>query len=255
MKKNILLFAVLLFAGTVQIMAQCTPDVNITQPLVPDSATNLPHAIAGVAYSTTIYLKVPASSVYQGFPVNVDSIQITSVTGLTTVGGTPNFSYVCDEPNCAWDGGSFGCILLTGSPTLAQARQNTTYSLVVNVMAYAKFQGFPTSAPYTADDYKIVIDTLGAGVADIRTNKFSVEQNTPNPFVSETNIEYTVSKAGPINFRVYNMLGKEVYNTQLRSEIGRNNVTYRPSNLNPGIYMYSIGNGKNSQMKRMIITN
>ena len=52
MKKNLLLITAILFCLTVQLMAQCTPDQTITKPLIPDSATGLPHAVAGTPYAT-----------------------------------------------------------------------------------------------------------------------------------------------------------------------------------------------------------
>lgn len=254
MKKNLLLAAALIFTATLQSLAQCTPDVSITKPLIPDSATNLPHAMAGQPYSTTIYLKVPATGVYSGMTVNIDSIQITSVSGLPQENGSANFSYICNTSSCGWPGNAFGCILLTGTPSINQARHSAVNSLTVNIMAYGKLFSAPASAPYTADDYKIVIDSTGTGIADIKTNtSFSVSQNTPNPFSTETSVEYHVVKSGMVSFKVFNLLGKEVFSTQFRAEAGRNKYNFKPSDMNPGIYMYSISSGGNTVVKRMIL--
>ena len=247
MKKNLLLVTAILFCLTVQLMAQCTPDQTITKPLIPDSATGLPHAVVGTPYASTIFLKTPGSAMYQGIPVTIDSLKIMSVTGLPT-----GFSYVCNTPNSSWPGNSFGCILLTGNP--AQGQQNTTSPITVNIRIFGVFMGFATSVDQPNNSYKIIIDAP-QGLSDISTNKFSLDQNMPNPFTSETNIDYTVTKNGPVSFKVFNMLGKEVFSTSIRSETGRNTYTFKPVNLGPGIYMYSIGSGSNTLVKRMIIGN
>ena len=247
MKKNLLLITAILIMGAFQIMAQCTPDNTITKPLVPDSATGLPHAYANSPYSTIIQLKVPGSAVYSGLTVNIDSIKIISVSGLPA-----SFSYVCNTPNGSWVGNSYGCILLTGNPSISQ--QNTINPIVVNIRAYGLLLGSPQSVDQPNDDYKIVIE-MPQGIADVNSAKFTVNQNTPNPFTSETQIDYNVSKMGLVNFKVFNMLGKEVFSTQIRSEVGRNSYTFKPVNLSPGIYMYTLGTNQNSVVKRMIIGN
>ena len=245
--KNILLFTAVLIFCAFQIMAQCTPDNTITKPLVPDSATGLPHAFANSPYSTTIQLKVPGSAVYMGLTVTIDSIKIIGVSGLPS-----SFSYICNTPSGTWPGNSYGCILLTGNPSVSQ--QNTINPIIVNIRAFGQVLGSPQSVDQPNDDYKIVIE-MPQGIADINSTKFSVDQNIPNPFTSETVIDYNVGKTGPVSFKVFNMLGKEVYSTQIRSEMGRNTYTYKPTNLGPGIYMYSIGSGQNTIVKRMIIGN
>lgn len=248
MKKNILLLTAALLFCTFQIMAQCTPDQTITKPLVPDSATGLPHAYANAQYGTTIQLKVPGSALYMGITVTIDSIKIVSVTGLPS-----SFSYVCNIPsNRAWPGNSFGCIYLSGNPSDAQ--QNTVNPIIVTIRAFGKLMGAPQTVDQPNDNYKIIIE-MPQGIADVNSTKFSIDQNIPNPFTSETVIDYNVGKTGPVSFKVFNMLGKEVYCTQIRSEMGRNSYTYKPVNLGPGIYMYSIGSGQNTIVKRMIIGN
>ena len=228
-------------------MAQCTPDQTITKPLIPDSATGLPHAVAGTPYATTIFLKTPGSAMYNGIQVTIDSLQILGVTGLPS-----GFTYACNTPTSTWKGNSFGCIQLTGNPT--QGQQNTTNPITVNIRVYGVFLATSIYVDQANNSYKIIIDAP-QGIADISTNKFSLDQNMPNPFTSETNIDYTVTKNGPVSFKVFNMLGKEVFSTSIRSEAGRNTYTFKPVNLGPGIYMYSIGSGSNTLVKRMIIGN
>src|SRR4051812_1294579 len=127
--KRIILFTAILSLGVLYSYAQCIPDTSITHNeagIYPDSATGLPHAVVGVAYSTVIQLKVLTDT----SGVTVDSIDITNVTGLPA-----GFTYQCTPSSCHFPGGSDACILLTGpAPTVAMAGQ--IYPLTVNATLY-----------------------------------------------------------------------------------------------------------------------
>jgi hypothetical protein len=81
---------------------------------------------------------------------------------------------------------------------------------------------------------------------------FSLEQNYPNPFNPTTKIVFTMPKAGNVDLKVYDVLGKEV--TTLLSEFkqaGKYTVDFNGSNLASGVYFYKIVSGDFTATKKM----
>ena len=116
--------------------AQCIPNPSYTlQGIYPDSATGLVDGFVGQAYDDVITLIIPIDTTintpFGTFPVVVDNMNLTSVTGLPS-----NFAYTCHPPTCIFPGGSSGCISIfsTSNPSVAdiglyQIFMNTTTSV------------------------------------------------------------------------------------------------------------------------------
>ncbi|HCQ29790.1 MAG TPA: hypothetical protein DIU39_05850 [Flavobacteriales bacterium] len=223
MKKSLSfsLFALLLFISF-NSNAQCTPDPQYTSPgIYPDTTTNLPHAQEGQPYSTVMTQVVPQDTVINFIPVTIDSVVVTNFTGFPA-----NFSYSCDNPGCSWPGGTSGCVLITGNPTVGQAG---TYPLTGYVDAYAGGLGIPSS--YTVDGYKLVIDPA-AGVFEIKYSAVSVY---PNPATDEINFKFSANG----NLEIINITGQVIYQTNATSStINLDIETYVP-----GVYFYKFVSG------------
>jgi len=87
----------------------CTPDA--TCPF--DSlicASNRSPACEGVPYSNVLTLAVPSTIVINGTTLNIARIKVNSITGLPQ-----GISYQCNPSNCTVNGGSRGCILISGT--------------------------------------------------------------------------------------------------------------------------------------------
>lgn len=81
---------------------------------------------------------------------------------------------------------------------------------------------------------------------------FSLEQNYPNPFNPTTKIVFTMPKAGNVDLKVYDVLGKEV--TTLVNEFkqaGKYSVDFNGTNLASGVYFYKIVAGDFTATKKM----
>ena len=103
MKRNILLtFALISIFGIKFISAQCTPGAFANPGIYPDSATNLPHATAGSAYSTVMTAVIPADTLYGGFSVPILDITINSITGFPA-----NFNYSPNPGTGIFPGGKY----------------------------------------------------------------------------------------------------------------------------------------------------
>jgi hypothetical protein len=87
----------------------------------------------------------------------------------------------------------------------------------------------------------------------IRTT-YQLQQNYPNPFNPTTKIQFSIPKSGIVRLSIYNILGQEVASL-LNQELsqGLYSVNFDASNLDNGVYIYSIQAGDFSQTKKMIL--
>ncbi len=78
--------------------------------------------------------------------------------------------------------------------------------------------------------------------------------NYPNPFNPTTTISYQIPKAGNVQIKVYDVLGKEVallVNEQ--KEPGRYTVQFDASNLPSGLYFYRMQSGNFTDVRKMLL--
>jgi len=246
MKKLLYLaFALAITGLTFDASAQCTPDPQYTAAGVyPDSATGLPTAVAGVAYSEVMTIVVPVDTVLPPvpIPVAVDSIVITDVMGL------PNgFTYTCAVPNCAFPGGQSNCLVLEGNPVLADTG---SYPLTVVLAGYAAGTGIPI--PGTVDFYTLNIDAT-VGYGNVELEQFSLRQNYPNPVTENSSIRFNAPVNGNYQFEVIDMLGKTIESRSVIAQAGSNVIRVNANDYGKGVYMYSLTNGVQKLTRRMIV--
>lgn len=255
--KQTLLAVILVFTIGIKSWSQCTPTwpTGGGHGITPDSATNLTHALAGVAYNSTIQFFTPSDTIYAGpigpVPAVIDFITITSVTGLTSIPNISPFTYVPNPSNGVFPGESLGCINITGTPSIGSAG---TYNLVVNVTAtfHLPPSTQPLTLPYTINYYKIVVDA-NTSVPSISNSKFDLSQNFPNPFNYKTNISFNMPAKGFATFKVFDLIGNVLYEKYIDAKIGINTINYDASDLNEGVYFYSISTASGSLTRRLII--
>jgi hypothetical protein len=81
-----------------------------------------------------------------------------------------------------------------------------------------------------------------------------LEQNHPNPFVSETTIGYKLSNAGNVVLKVYDFTGKEIETlVDERQTAGYHEVSFSRDNLVAGIYFFRLETEGSSLRKKMMI--
>ena len=254
------IFLSLVAAGliTANTFAQCVPDTSITHNdpgVYPDSATNLPHSIVGIPYSTVIQLKVLTdTSTMIGpitVPVTIDSIIATSISGLP-----PGYTYNCTPATCTFLGGSDACILLQG-PAPTPQEVGMVYMIHVQVSVYGHITGTGTTLPSQSsniDYYYIQVDD-NVGISSAGQNKFEVLQNNPNPFHGMSSVDFFSPKASRVDLKVSDLLGKTVYTKVIWAKTGINRIMLNAKDFQPGIYFYTVGSDRNSVTRRMIVVN
>ncbi len=98
-------------------------------------------------------------------------------------------------------------------------------------------------------------NTLVGGVQTITIpNYYALEQNYPNPFNPATKITYALPKAGDVELKIYDVLGREV--ATLVNEVkqaGIYTVEFNASNFASGIYFYTMKSGDFNAVKKMVL--
>ena len=85
-------------------------------------------------------------------------------------------------------------------------------------------------------------------------NTYSLKQNFPNPFNPSTKIIYSLSEAGFVQLKVYNILGVEV--ATLVNEYkysGNYSSDFDASKLSSGVYLYKLSVNNFNQTRKMIL--
>lgn len=81
-----------------------------------------------------------------------------------------------------------------------------------------------------------------------------LEQNSPNPFNPLTTIRFSLSHAGEVRLRVFDILGRAVATlVNERRGAGSHVASFDASGLPSGVYFYRLQTGALTQTKRMMV--
>ena len=248
MIKKLLLTSVLFISGIILLNAQCTPDNNCAKLVCPDTLTNLPKAQATILYNTFMTVRVPTDTTVSSYPITVDTLSYTSIIGLP-------YGFTATPDKSIWLANTKGCLAIHG--TAADSMRGKTYKLTITTTVYGFYKPNPLisihiAAPIPLTGYKIHVDSL-TGIATFEENKFSLKQNTPNPFSGKTTIEFNSPNTEKCSFAVMNVIGEKVFEKTINATTGENKIEFSASELPSGIYVYTLKNGEQSITKRMIV--
>ncbi len=104
-----------------------------------------------------------------------------------------------------------------------------------------------------------VIDDKEAGLRVSYRNsdgstKFTVYQNTPNPFKNETTIRFNLPEHGMVELSVYNITGEQVYKTSKEFDKGLSQFIVKSTDVkSKGIFYYTLKSNGNTSTKKMIL--
>lgn len=258
----------------------------------PDTTENLPCAFADAAagYNAVIDIKTltdTAVSVNVG-GTNLDVIAYIEAFRINSVDGLPTgFTYIPNQS--VWTNGGAspnftpvqGCVsiisnqsaiqsILTANPNgidipftvVVDAKvantNNPLANLLINNAWLSELSSVPGITAISVPGYKIRVRNNAAdgclplAVAEI-IEPVSAKGNFPNPFNKSTTIQFNSDAAKTMNLSVSNMIGKVVYSSKIQVNKGENTVNFNADQLTPGIYFYTIGDGKNAVTRRMVI--
>jgi hypothetical protein len=246
MIKKILLFTSLFFTGVMFINAQCTPDGSAVDPgIYPDTATNLSYAYATIPYYETMTAVIPKDTFYQGFTLQIDSIGITSITGLPA-----GFIYTPNSASGYWPGwpdGSSGCILISGTATQAQVG---TYPLIINTKAYASLGGLSQTQTDAVTGYKIIIKDTALGIDEYNQDAISF---ITYPNLNDNSIIAKIHSNSVLNDAVIiinDITGRE---SMRLNNLNGTDFIISNRNLSNGVYIISIINNEKIIARKKVI--
>jgi hypothetical protein len=279
MYRKLLISGIIILAGLTGLKAQsCIPNplyANEPPGLWPDSLTNLPIAGKETAYEAVINFKNVVDTTSGNLTVKVHAARIHEINGLpagftyhpsygTNTGGWVNPG---TAPNLT---SGAGCMVIAAPQSAVQAAYNgpgTIHPLTIKIDMRISTLIFGTwttptwmsaDATFAAqmpvvDRYKIRVSEGHLGLEEFNGNKFEVSQNFPNPFSEATNFSFYSTMPGKVYFKVFNMIGKEVYFEKIAAEQGANNFEFKPLGLPAGAYICTFNNGKETVAKKIMI--
>lgn len=249
MKKQ-LLFTAMIAIGTAAYaqFPQCNPanyPTNVGLSTHPDSAWVYPDALpiaeTGQPYYEVIYFKFQehVTTVIGGSTVtlNFDSAEITNVTGLPS-----GFSRKTNKSPLAdvFDGGEIGCLAVYGTSNVSDL-YNPILDLTIYVSTPPPFTTSFTEDTVIDDFVLVVTDTVDypplSIVEGISSKSISFY---PNPADRQFYVSLESSKNEAVFFTVTNLLGEEVLSNRWNITSGSNKMLVDVTNLQEGVYIYSM---------------
>jgi hypothetical protein len=84
--------------------------------------------------------------------------------------------------------------------------------------------------------------------------EFKLIQNFPNPFNSETKIEFSLGTTAPVTLTVFDLLGREVKQLAHGTlAAGRYSYYFYGNDLPSGVYLYRLQAGSSVDTKKMVL--
>lgn len=249
----------------------CNPDPNIpttgTQPTILPPVTDTIIETPGATFNQTFTIYVPTNFDFApaGAPIsvqgNMDSVRIEGFGGLP-----PTFTVTCGTPDCMVYGGQVGCVTVVGPmPNV----DDTLYSFDLTISPYGVITGpalvissglLPSTkiednvSNQALANYAVKVgNPVIIGIESFDVNAFDVSQNKPNPFDVSTVINFTCPVSGKVDFVVTDVLGRQVYDTNINATAGANTFTFT-TDLSSGTYFFSLSDGTHTITRKMIVT-
>jgi len=115
----------------------------------------------------------------------------------------------------------------------------------------ASTDGLPVGDPYW---FTGTTTRVASNVA-ATPHTFSLSEAYPNPFNPSTNVQYSLPASGAVSLKVYNVLGQLVKTLvdNAHQEAGTYTVRVDMSNVTSGVYFYSLEQGNNRLVHKMML--
>jgi hypothetical protein len=126
-------------------------------------------------------------------------------------------------------------------------QQETGSPMQLNYIDSAQF----VTADFNQTDNSI---PLVMGIQEYKNNSISVSQNYPNPYTGVTSFDVSLQKSSDLKIEITNMLGQLVSVQSYKSvAAGMRTYTFDGSNLNSGVYFYTIRTNDSFLTRKMTV--
>jgi hypothetical protein len=219
--------------------------------------------------SITAYIEAFRVNSVSGLPSGFAYIPNASV--WTNTGTSPNFQAVQ------------GCLSIVASQASLQAiiasnPQGLDFPLVVLVDAKIKNTNNVTANFVLQDTWLSEVNAAGiqaisvvgyrirvrptesgSGCISLSTNDLNIPSfealgNFPNPFNQSTEIRFNAPSRKEYSMEVRNMVGKLMLERRITSNRGVNAINIKADRFIPGIYFYTISDGKQAITRKMVVS-
>ncbi|NNF01378.1 MAG: T9SS type A sorting domain-containing protein [Bacteroidia bacterium] len=262
MKQIFTLLTLILFAGVIQVSAQCAPDTTIDSSGLYPNEFLLPCIETGQLYDTVIQIKNFDTVQIGGADLAILWVRVDSLKGLPT-----GIDWSCvtasADPNCKINQFENACIRMSGTTNDPKGQYKMGIFLTANTSPLGMFQGV------TADffGFRYDLQVIGPGevcpVPDTTILKdvpfgyaaFATGINTlnndlenmmiyPSPIRLEENgfVSITSSKHHKVKGSIVDISGKEVFSEEFDLVKGTTIRKFNARDLSAGTYFYNITN-------------
>src|SRR5690606_11131149 len=105
---------------------------------------------------------------------------------------------------------------------------------------------------FPLEGYEIFTDGI-IGMEENDNQSIRMEDIRPNPANASSTLFQESRSSGNAEFRVFDLVGKEVYTKEVMITQGRNKITYNTSQLPEGVYIYRLDAYGESMTSRLVI--
>lgn len=258
------IFALLCIFNLSQLLAQPTCSVDpvfVASPkygIWPDSATNFASGQVGVAYAQNITVKVPKDTAANPIRICFTRFELSSPNTYTNYNLPPGLNLTGTPASLQFPGNANSCAIISGTPTTAG-----TYTLHFQIKAYGNTILYSQTCPNnpnpnsgnnistTTLDYYIINIAPATNVAQ---NNFNQNiQVYPQPATNHINISYPASTEKELMFKLSDITGKTILTKKLECNPGNNTWNIDVSDIQEGLYIYTITNGQDVFTNKILI--
>jgi hypothetical protein len=97
------------------------------------------------------------------------------------------------------------------------------------------------------------VSIVGTSLEGAEQNMFRVSQNQPNPAQSKTTIDFYIPKGGNVEFKIVNMLGSVVEQSDVNYSSGKHQIIIDANELDAGVYYYTLTFDGETKTFKMIV--
>lgn len=234
-----------------------------------DTSVTVTLVAGGQPTTIVAYIEAFRVNAVSGMPTGFAYIPNASV--WTNTGTSPNFQAVQGCVSIVASQATLQGIIATNPQgqdfpltVTVDAKIKETDNMLANLVLANKWLSEINTAgiqaiPVVGYTIKVRPSDSGAGCAPLSTNEitsssFEALGNYPNPFNQSTEIRFNSGSRKDYSMQVRNMVGKLMMEKRITANRGLNTVTLKADQLIPGIYFYTITDGKQTITRKMVVS-
>ena len=188
-------------------------------------------------------------------PVTTDTTFAISWTGVDSIGEIDNYTIFVSVDEGEW---TEHFLRISDTTAIFSGKVGKTYSFIsiAEDVAGNVEEKLPIAEATTFIDPSVAV--ISPESNDPKRNEL-LRQNFPNPFKSNTSIEYSINGFGRVNLEVYDVYGSKVKTLIDANQVeGKYNVNWDGRNdlgvrLNGGMYFYRLIVNDHMEIKKMVL--